>query len=173
MALPPQAATEPEPTPAAPPSPVALKQEIGFTLVEVTRLMRAAFDERMRCVGLTGTTWRLLVRLSRQDGQSQAALARQLEVTPVALGETIDRLEKSGHVERRADPRDRRKWRIHLTEEAVALMPRVRETAEALMTECYRDVRDDELGLIADALCRLRTRLHEMRIDAADEEGEA
>jgi MarR family transcriptional regulator for hemolysin len=76
-----------------------------MALVEVTRLLRAAFDTRMQGMGLTGASWRIIFRLSHQDGQTQSALARRLDITPVAVGEAVDRLEKSGHVERRPTPR--------------------------------------------------------------------
>jgi DNA-binding MarR family transcriptional regulator len=151
-------------------APASDRFEASFALVEITRLMRAAFDERMKALGLTGATWRVLGRLARQDGQTQAMLARRLEVTPVALGETIDRLVKSGHVERRADPNDRRKWRIHLTEKAVALVPAMLETAHAVQAELFQDLDADEIEGLAASLAKLRARIHEMKIDAGEDE---
>ena len=60
--------------------------EIGFGMADVMRLMRLAFDQRMRILGLTGSTWRVVAYLSRQDGQTQAQLADHLEISRVALG---------------------------------------------------------------------------------------
>lgn len=154
----------------APQSVAEVRREITFGLAEVTRMLRQAFDQRMRVLGLTGATWRVIASLSREDGQTQASLAERLEITRVALGETIDRLEKSGHVKRRADPTDRRKWRVHLTPLSQELLPHMFATAEDLHADCFRDLTDDELAHLQSAVTRLRARLLEMKIEMPDEE---
>ena len=144
--------------------------EIGFGLAEVVRLMRQAFDQRMRTLGLTGSSWRILAYLSREDGQTQAALADRLEISRVALGEAVDRLEKTGHVERRADLMDRRKWRVHLTLRSQELLPLMFETSDELSAECFQDLREEDIEQLRSILERLRRRLHDMRIDTSEQE---
>lgn len=144
--------------------------EIGYGLAEVTHLLRMAFDQRMRGMGLTTATWRVIAWLSRQDGQTQADLAQRLEISRGALGETIDRLEKSGHVERRADPADRRKWRVHLTSLSHDLLPRMFETSAELRETHFQDFSEAELNQLQSSIARLRARLIGMKIEAPDEE---
>ena len=144
--------------------------EIGYGLADVTHLLRMAFDQRMRKMGLTTATWRVIAWLSRQDGQTQAALAQRLEISRVALGETIDRLEKSGHVERRADPADRRKWRVYLTPLSHGLLPRMFETSAELQDTYFQDFSEVELQQLQSSLARLRARLVGMKIETPDEE---
>jgi MarR family transcriptional regulator, transcriptional regulator for hemolysin len=145
--------------------------DTGFLLVEVTRLMRELFDARMRPLGLTGSTRRVISYLAKDDGQTQVALARKLEISRVALGEAVDRLERSGHVERRADPADRRKWRVHLTARARDLLPTMFAAADALQTEYFRDVSAHDLAALQATLGRLRARLLEMKAETMDDEG--
>ena len=144
--------------------------EIWYGLAEVTHLLRMAFDQRMRGVGLTTATWRVIAYLSRQDGHTQAALAQRLEISRVALGETIDRLVKSGHVERRADPADRRKWLIHLTPRSHDLLPLMFETSDELQARFFQDLSEDDLTQLQSSLARLRARLADMKIETPDEE---
>ena len=144
--------------------------EIGFGMAEVMRLMRLAFDQRMRILGLTGSTWRVVAYLSRQDGQTQAELAEHLEISRVALGEAIDRLERSGHVERRADLTDRRKWRVHLTPLSQDLLPQIFATADELRDECFSDLQNDDVTQLRSILRRLRERLLSMKIESPDHE---
>ena len=144
------------------------RSETGFVLAEVTRLLRLAFDQRMRCMGLTGATWRVLVYLSREDGQTQAALAQRLEISRVAVGEAVDRLERSGHVERRADPDDRRKWRVYLTQTSIDLLPAMFAAASELQTECFSGHSDDDVIQLHALLTRLRDRLLDMKIGSAE-----
>lgn len=155
---------------AAPPPGSNPRLEIGYGLSEVTRLMRAAFDQRMRVTGLTGSTWRVIASLSRQDGQTQASLAERLEISRVAVGEMVDRLERSGHVLRCADPADRRKWRVQLTPLAQELVPLMFATAEELQADWFRDLSDGDLAHLDAILSRLRARLVDMKIETLDEE---
>jgi DNA-binding MarR family transcriptional regulator len=57
----------------------------------------------------------LLANLEREDGQTLAALSRRMLVTAGNLPGLVDRAERDGVVERRADPRDRRLSRVYLT----------------------------------------------------------
>lgn len=57
----------------------------------------------------------LLANLAREDGQTLAALSRRMLVTAGNLTGLVDRAERDGVVERRADPRDRRLSRVYLT----------------------------------------------------------
>lgn len=156
--------------PAASPEGSNPQLEIGYSLAEVTRLMRAAFDQRMRETGLTGSTWRVITALSRQDGQTQASLAERLEISRVAIGETVDRLERSGHVLRCADPSDRRKWRVQLTTLSKDLLPLMFAKAEEMQADWFRDLSDAELASFNSILVRLRNRLVDMTIEPHDEE---
>ncbi|MGE3303041.1 MAG: MarR family winged helix-turn-helix transcriptional regulator [Hyphomonadaceae bacterium] len=130
--------------------------DIGFLLADVMRLTRVAFDRHMRALGVTGATWRIIAYLSRSDGRTQIELARQLDVSRVAIGQMIDRLEKSGHVERRADPRDRRVWRIYLTDKAHEITARVLEASRGVHAQMYEGA--DTASLKA-GLTRLRDNL--------------
>jgi DNA-binding MarR family transcriptional regulator len=57
----------------------------------------------------------LLANLTKQDGQTLAALSRSMLVTAGNLTGLVDRAARDGMVERRADPEDRRAWRVHVT----------------------------------------------------------
>ncbi len=150
------------------PAVLDARSDTGFVLAEVTRLLRLAFDQRMRSTGLTGATWRVLVYLSREDGQTQAALAQKLEISRVAVGEAVDRLERSGHVERRADPDDRRKWCVFLTQTSIDLLPTMTAMASELRDEFYSGLSEEEVEQLHGLLTRLRDRLVDMKIGSAE-----
>jgi DNA-binding MarR family transcriptional regulator len=92
-----------------------MERRVGTLLAQVARLMRRAFDERAKEVGVTRPQWQVLGVLQRYPGINQGGLAEILEVEPITAGRMIDRMQESGLVERRADPADRRAWRLHLT----------------------------------------------------------
>ena len=91
---------------------------IGYVLSDVARLIRTVFDRRVRDIGLTRAQWLVLTRLYRRPGASQTELADMLEIDRASAGRMIDRMQKNGWVERRADDGDRRINRLYLTDDA-------------------------------------------------------
>lgn len=63
---------------------------------------------------------RSLALLARNEGMKQADLARNAHVRPSSVSEVLERLEKSGLIERRRDQKDRRVLRVYLTDKGRA-----------------------------------------------------
>ena len=93
----------------------SLRREFLSTLIETSRHLRHFVDRRAQRLGLTGAQLRLLSKVRRQEGATQAALANQMEMRPISLSGLIDKLAQQGLVERRADRSDRRLNRVYLT----------------------------------------------------------
>ena len=88
--------------------------DLLILLNDVGRMLRTEADRRARAHGMTRAQWVMLIRLERQPGLSQKELAELLEVEPITVARLADRLEARKLLERRADPQDRRVWRLHL-----------------------------------------------------------
>lgn len=112
-----------------------MSDDLGFLLGDAARLLRRSFDERARVMGVTRPQWRVLALLKRFDGSTQVTVADMLDVEPITLGRMVDRLQDAGLVERRADPADRRSWRLHLTPEGEQKIEALRPTALALFDD--------------------------------------
>lgn len=136
--------------------------QVSFLLGEVTRLARARFDAEVAADGLSGASWRVVGLLVREDGQTQAALARTLLISRVAVGEMIDRLVRDGWVERRADSADRRTWRIFLTPFAWDRVPTLRSRAQDFQVRCFADIDDADIIHLKTTLETLHGRLSAM-----------
>src|ERR1700747_2417675 len=80
----------------------------GFLIHDVSRLRRIVVDRSLKPLGITRSQWWVLAFLSRRDGMTQTALATDLDLTKVAIGGLLDRMEDAGFVERRADRNDGR-----------------------------------------------------------------
>ncbi len=96
-----------------------------FLIYDVARLMRVRADHEARAMGMTRAQWVVLMWLEREPGISQNELACLVEVEPITIGRLVDRLHARGFVERRADPKDRRVRRLHLTEAAKPLLGQI------------------------------------------------
>ena len=144
--------------------------ELTILIGESARLMRTAFDARMRSIGLTGASSRALFILFKEDGLSQIELARRLDVSRMALGQTIDRLEKSGHVERRPDPSDRRVWRLFATPLAHTLRKTITDIAAEQQNLFLAGLSNAEVDALKNSLHRVMDSLKSMPMGSLAED---
>ena len=134
----------------------------GFLLHDVSRLRRIVVDRALKPLGITRSQWWVLAFLSRRDGMTQTALAADLDLTKVAIGGLIDRMESGGFVERRADERDARARRVYLTRAGQKLVATIRENVDTVETDILATVTEDELDEAARALVKIKKRLLEL-----------
>lgn len=140
----------------------------GFLIHDVSRLRRIVVDRALKPLGLTRSQWWVLAFLSRRDGMTQTALATDLDLTKVAVGGLVDRMEGAGFVERRADERDARARRIFLTRSGLRLVNKIRESVDVVEAEILSTVTEAELDQAAAVLLKIKSRLLEM----ADQNGD-
>lgn len=138
---------------------MAVNDNVAFLTADIGRLMRKRFDMMSRRHGATGPQWRALGAINRTPGITQAALAGWLEVEAITAGRMVDRLEKAGLVERRADPADRRAWRLYLTSAAAPLMGQLQACADTLIADTLTGVTEAEHAQLLWLLRRVRGNL--------------
>src|SRR5687768_16171946 len=132
---------------------------IGVMIADVARLLRTAFDRRVRKLGLTRAQWLVLTRVHRRPGASQSELAEMMEVEKASAGRMIDRLEAKGWVERRAQDGDRRVKRVYLTPEAERVHKRIWRVAEATVSDALVDLSAREGAQLRALLGRVKKNL--------------
>jgi|SRR5215212_3794253 len=136
-----------------------LSRDLLVLLNDVARLVRTVADRKARAHGMTRAQWMILFRLRRQDGLTQRELAEVLEVEPITVGRLVDRLETRGLVERRADPRDRRVWRLHLTAAAPPVLAELDAIRVELDAEATRELPPALREAAVDALLAMKRNL--------------
>ena len=119
------------------------ERHIGFLISDIARLLRTAFDRRVRRLGLTRSQWLVINRLHRRPGATQSELAEMLEVEKATAGRMVDRMEKKGWVVRLPDAADRRVNRLHLTADADLIQVQLAQIADRTV--------DDALALLSSS----------------------
>jgi MarR family transcriptional regulator for hemolysin len=136
------------------------KTTFGYLVTDVTRLMRKQFDRRAVRFGLTRAQWRALKRVHHGEGITQNDLAEFLEMEPIAVGRVIVRLQKAGVIERRAAPRDRRVWRLHLLPKAHAVVDDMEQIASDLFRQAQRGIAAADMKTMINVLARMKDNLN-------------
>ena len=119
-----------------------LSQRFGFLVNEVGRLYGRHFDQLSReQLGLSRAQCRLIGQVAYSESghpPTQAELAQNLDLTPMAVATMVDRMEAAGWITRRPSATDRRANAIELQpqaeqaiDKAVTLSDQVQEGALA------------------------------------------
>ncbi len=135
------------------------QESLGFLLANVSHLMRRAFSTRREDGALTLAQARALFYVSRNEGVRQIDLAELLEVKPITLARLLDQLAKAGLVERRADPEDRRAYRIFLTPAAAPHLESIEAVAASVRADALRGLNKQEIAALFAALRTIRDNL--------------
>ncbi|WP_310476395.1 MarR family transcriptional regulator [Sandarakinorhabdus sp.] len=148
-------------------APFADPDTIGVLVSDVTRLLRRRFDARARSIGVSRAQWQVLIALARSEGINQVGLAERLDVETITVGRMVDRLAEAGLVERRADPADRRAWRLFLTPRAHPILAELQAVAMDVRAEMLAGLSAAEQAQMQGLLQRLRGNLGLREVAAA------
>jgi MarR family transcriptional regulator for hemolysin len=132
---------------------------LSFLLHDVARLQRKRCEQRARNAGLPSAQWQAIACLAKNEGINQAGLAELLEIEPITLVRTLDRLAERGLIERRPDPSDRRSWLLFLKDAARPLLAVMQRIGEATRAEALAGVSEGERMHLVESLIRIKTNL--------------
>lgn len=152
------------PIPAKPvvPKDFVTSVRFGFLIHDVSRLRRIVIDRALKPVGITRSQWWVLSFLGRRDGMTQTALAADLDLTKVAVGGLLDRMETSGFIERRADQRDGRIKRVYLTSAGTKFLGTIKANIQKVEEEILADVDEAPLQVTTETMLQIKKTLRAM-----------
>lgn len=103
-------------------------------LWQLNHALESASKRMEATIGITAQQRLVLRCVGKYPGISAGNLATLLHVDPGTISASIKRLEKKGLVQRRRDPKDKRRVFLGLTEEGHQLDRPERQTIEAVVT---------------------------------------
>ncbi len=155
LSVSPSASTDASADPSTDPS-----TDLWERLLEAQNLMLRELRRRLadEC---TLARFDLLANLEREDGQTPAALSRRMLVTAGNLTGLVDRAERDGLVQRRADPHDRRLSHVHLTPKGRDLVQSILPTRAAHVSVLLAALDSNERRELRRILGKIRASLPE------------
>lgn len=139
----------------------------GFLLTDSARLLRKLIDRRLQPLGLSRAQWSVLAILSNHEGVSQSQISQELEIEKSTAGRLIDQVEKSGWIERRPIPGDRRLWSIHLTDQARQLLVEIERVIMHAREDMLRGLSKEQQNILTDLLRTVKLNLADaLELDA-------
>ncbi len=99
----------------------------------------------------------------RPDGITVSELAELARVRKQTMAQAVDQLERTGYVERRPNPRDRRSRLVFLTERGASVPPVTHAAAERVEHHWAKLTSPQDLEALREFLLRLLTELRDER----------
>ncbi|MDG2244581.1 MAG: MarR family transcriptional regulator [Rhodospirillaceae bacterium] len=132
---------------------------LGYQIGLLGRLFDRALESELTAFGVLPGQFPALVMLYQKDGLTQADLCQRINVEQPTMANTLNRMERDGLVQRVADPDDKRRTRIHLTDRAkefkTELMIKARQVPAQAMTGMNTTDQDRVFHLIGQMIDNL------------------
>ena len=135
------------------PPKYVLDDQIGYVLRRVSQRHLALFSEAIPEV--TTTQFAVLARLAEKGPQSQNHLGRETAMDAATIKGVVDRLVRQGLVETTADPEDRRRLIVALSEAGTRLFSDRIPTALSISARTLEPLTKEEQRQFLDLLARL------------------
>ena len=138
-----------------------MAEEIDLTLAKLTIAFRIANEKVMCDIGLHAGQVQVLGSLWNRDGQSQAGIVRDLCISAPTVNKMVLKLEKSGLVNIRKCPHDKRLKRVYLTPQGRKVKPKVARQRRHLNKVLLQDLSETEILLLPILLEKISKNLKE------------
>jgi DNA-binding MarR family transcriptional regulator len=135
--------------------PAELGQFTGFLMNYLGTRSGRRFAAALEPYGLHPRHFGVMTVLDARPGVTQQDLSDHSRVDRSSMVALLDELEDMGLAERRADPADRRKRSIHLTEEGRAKLEELRAVAREVGEQSFGALTDDERATLHHLLRKL------------------
>jgi len=136
------------------------RKHICFNLGRVMRRVYDYYEQRLSDFNLTPPQYFVFNALWMGDGITIGELGERVSLDSSTLTGVIDRMERSGYVERRPNPDDRRSVLVFLTAKARELGPRILEFADELDATLRQPFSQEEMDTFERVLRSLAEGVH-------------
>ena len=138
---------------------------VGHLLMRICKLSRDRSRVLMAQIGIHCGQGIALRQLWRQDGLTQSELAHSLHIAPATVTIALQRMEKSGLIERRPDEQDQRVSRVFLTARGRSLRKKIEQNWRKLEEQALSGFAEEEREAVYRFLMRIRANLDDCKND--------
>ena len=135
-------------------------KQLVHEFIAASRMHHRAIENTVRGMKIHHSGHRLLVHLSRCEVMpSQKEIAARFDISPVAVANSLKKLEKDGYITRTTDDGDTRCNRIAITEKGKAILEETQTLFEGVDEKMLEGLSSEERTLLISCLSRMKQNL--------------
>ena len=122
------------------------QESLGYQVNHLARLLAHALGAQIAPLGVVPGQFAQLLALYEEDDLTQRELVERVRVEQATMANTLQRMQRDGLVRCVADPTDRRRTRVQLTQHARALEGDLVTAARAVNATATRGLSEQEVA---------------------------
>ncbi|MBK19289.1 MAG: MarR family transcriptional regulator [Rhodospirillaceae bacterium] len=128
----------------------------------LANMIGGAYGDHLDDAGITVPEWRVVLTLARYPRSTATEITDRWAMDKMAISRAIQRLEKSGTIQRKRNPDDRRSYRLSLTANGQDLYERILPVANERYQALVSTLTRRELGALHKSLDKLIAHVEKM-----------
>jgi DNA-binding MarR family transcriptional regulator len=143
---------------------IPIQDSLGFIIYRTALALKAALQRCFKENGyeITPEQWGLIRHLGQEDGLSQREIGERASKDKPNITRMLDALENKHLIFRQPDPRDRRKYRIYLTEEGRRLQESLLPLTQTLRDRTTLNLPAPDIELVKDILNKIYNNINKL-----------
>lgn len=134
-------------------------QDIVSQYHRIIRLHLQHAHAQLEPIGVFPGQAPIMFVLMKQSQLTQKEIAKRLCVRAATLTTMLQRMEKSGFIERHTDPQDQRKIRVSLTSHGEKIAKKARGIVQVMESEMFVGLDEEELRILHQLLTVMENNL--------------
>lgn len=131
-------------------------RDIWLLAHHMIRSGRQIINQKLQSLSINSAEGNILLHLLTQgQGIVQEQLVEQLDISKPAVSRTLASLEAKQYITRQRDLKDKRAYRIWLTEKALESSPIIEQAYNHVFTQALRGISQDELDFFMKLFSRI------------------
>ncbi len=138
-------------------------ENLSYLLIKASRFLKGALDRRLQEYDVTATQFSVLNQISYKNGNiTSAEVADCLESDRPTISGVINRLEKSGLVEKVDNPDDKRSVYLKLNQQTLELVDEIRDVSDQVNRDIFEILTESEASNMKEYLLKLMKRVDQI-----------
>lgn len=131
------------------------KEPIGRVTGRISKVFFKTLQKKLSCLEIERSFYPLLL-INYYDGElTQQDLANKLMTDKVQIVHIVDYLSEKGYVQRIQNVRDRREYKLHVTEKGYKAMPCIEKTMKDLSEIAFKGLSAEQIENLYVTLYRI------------------
>lgn len=133
-------------------------EKLTLDIYTISRCTHNYYARELKKLQITMGQFPFIMGIAENDGISQEKLSAEINISKSTTAAIVQQLLNARLITREVDESDRRNFKLHATEKALALTPKIREIIDRCHLMMTADLTEIERDILANLLKKVRSR---------------